>query len=1164
MRKEAVRRRWSSQLLAVGCAVLLVMACAPTSPEPFRRTSAPAQAAAASLVPPATTTSGAATSAPPSATPPSPPPTEPELVPYKPIRTSVGSVWSTLLLPDGRVMITGDAYNSADDLTHWSLFDPTTDTIAAEGSLPADYGPAGDALPDGRVAFDGTDGSALILDPQTGRTSASSHLHGERPVGTPIGMPSGMAGGISVELVDGRVLTAGGPRMTCVGEGVCDGPTASAFVRTAEIYDPDTDKTRRTGSMLTRRRTAAAVLLRDRRVLVAGGDLGFWNDDPGPHVVLAAAEIYDPRTGRFTRTGSLHQARTGASAILLRDGRVLIAGGHPDGLSERCTATAEIFDPATGRFASTGSMTAPGCEAVATVLADGRVLLTGGEWSELFDPSSGQFSRVNLPVSCGWCLPVVLRDGRVVIAEDQQVLLVYAPDGLPRTDPGGPSVAQWGPWPPETPSPPQAPAPAGQSIHVEMVVDRSAWDGFPFDAVQLDDGRVMVIGGEDVADLPTLGGPTFEYFDAATNTFRLGGRLPTDISVDPTVATTLTDGRVFFVDHDHTATIFDPHDGSFTKAGRMVHAHFYDTAILLSDGRVLLTGGSAGDGYIRDAELFDPATGTFVATGSMTTGRENARAIRLADGRVLVLGGDRGSPEDRWAAVPVPALASAEVFDPTTGQFSAVGSMHDARTNFATSLLADGEVLVAGGTGADASELDTGELFDPATGQFGQVGRMYERRSGPALIPMAGGQVLVVGGQSAEKAEIYDAARRVFVADDLDNFDVHAAFMLRDGRILLLAAGSADVYSPPAPAPSLTPSATPVPPSTLPPYVDMPVVSVPGWSPVAVEVHSSKRKPPVVGPFYYDDGLNNGDLDVTDIGTGSVRTIRLPLRKNEVSSALDANQRWLVVEADKGVESCEGEGPGVAWRLLVASLGADGLPRKAFRAVAAGCTQAFELSGALSGSRLAYAPPADVWQSGSTVVVVNLQADGSGVPVAKYPAHWQVVDVAASSEAVAWIESANGTSNRGMRGWAVKLARDGDPAPSEVNVGDHGAKSYPESFALDGTAVVASLSSPTFPSEPVVRSDGGSVSVVAPVAPGRTCTALGTAGTHVVLECYGSEYEWLAVWSSWGGLRAIGVDGAPVTDDGAWIVGGRLIWEDLTSGADVYNSVPLSVLGGLP
>jgi hypothetical protein len=67
-----------------------------------------------------------------------------------------------------------------------------------------------------------------------------------------------------------------------------------------------------------------------------------------------------------------------------------------------------------------------------------------------------------------------------------------------------------------------------------------------------------------------------------------------------------------------------------------------------------------------------------------------------------------------------------------------------------------------------------------------------------------------------------------------------------------------------------------------------------------------------------------------------------------------------------------------------------------------------------------------------------------------------------------------------------------------------------------------------------------------------------------VLECYGNEYEWLAVWSSGAGLRAIGVDGTPVTDDGAWINGDRLIWEDLTSGADVYNSVPLSVLGGLP
>ncbi len=1065
-------------------------------------------------------------------------------------------------------MISGLASSSSDDLTYWAVFDPTSDTIAQEGSLPGNNGPEGVLLGDGRVAFGASDGSALVLDPRTGKTTKSASLKKLRPVGTPSGGQGGLEGSVWVELADGRVLAAGGPRMVCAGEGGCYDPTASAFARTARIDDPRTGKSRPTGSMVTRRRTGTAILLRDGRVLVAGGDQGFWQNDPGPHVVLAAAEIYNPRTGRFTRTGSLHQARTGAAAVLLGDGRVLIAGGYVDGPTDRCTATVEIFDPATERFATTGSMTAPGCGGDATPLPDGRVLVTGGQWSELFDPSSGQFSRVNLPAYSGFSRPVVLRDGRVAIAADPQVLLVYAPDGMPRPEPGGPSVAQWGPWPASTPSPPRKPAPAGQSIHVVMVVGRSVWDESPFDAVQLDDGRVMVIGGEDVADLPTLGGPTFEYFDPATNTFRTGGRLPTAISVDPTVATKLSDGRVFFVNYDHTATIFDPRDGSFTKVGRMVHDHFYDTATLLADGRVLLAGGAMGDGFVRDAELFNPATGSFAATGSMTTGREHAKAIRLADGRVLMLGGDGGSPEGRSAAAPAPVLASAEVFDPTTGRFTAVGSMHEPRSDFDTSLLADGDVLVAGGTPVDTSpldgaELDTAELFDPVTGQFSPVGRMYEARSGLVLAPLPGGRVLVVGGGSAEQAEVYDPARRGFVADDLDNFDAEDAFTLRDGRVLLLAGGGGEVYSPPPASPGPSPSA-PVASTTLPPYVDMPLVSVPGWAPISVGVHSWKRSSPLVGPFDYADGLDDGDLDVTDLGTGSVRTITLPVRTNEESSALDANGHWLVIEADKRVKSCDSEGSGVAWRLLVVPLGTDGLPAKAFREIAAGCTQAFELSAALSGNRLAYAPPADGWQSGSTVVVVDLWFSSSDVAVARYTTGRQVVDIDVSADAVAWIESADRSTNGGNQDWAVMLARGGDSAPREVTVGGHGASSFPDTIALDGSAVVASLGSSPFPSGAVIRTDGGSLSVVAPTAPGRECTALGAGSGHILLECYGETYEWLAVWSSGAGLRAIAVDGAPVTHDGAWISGDSLVWEDLASDTDVYNSVPLSVLRDLP
>jgi hypothetical protein len=191
-------------------------------------------------------------------------------------------------------------------------------------------------------------------------------------------------------------------------------------------------------------------------------------------------------------------------------------------------------------------------------------------------------------------------------------------------------------------------------------------------------------------------------------------------------ATLLSDGRVLVAGGSpsgwswttplpDTGEIYDPKTGTFTPTGPMMLRRTSHAATLLADGRVLITGGLANDGTeLTAAEVFDPKTGTFASTGSMRDAREFHTATLLSDGRVLVAGGGGDYTNGLFRD-------SAELYDPKTGTFSVTGSMADARTYHTATLLADGRVLVAGGFGA-AGPLPGAELFNSKTGTFGPAG----------------------------------------------------------------------------------------------------------------------------------------------------------------------------------------------------------------------------------------------------------------------------------------------------------------------------------------------------------------------------------------------------------------------------------------------------------
>jgi hypothetical protein len=222
-------------------------------------------------------------------------------------------------------------------------------------------------------------------------------------------------------LANGKVLAAAGRTLNV---------TPGVIFDTAELYDPIAEEWVPTGSLNDARFMHTATLLADGRVLVAGG---FGNPYPNPNpAVLDTAEIYDPATGTWTRTGSMNVRRGIHQAALLADGRVLVAGGRtcnapPPATCNNTfrTATAELWDPATDTWTLTGSMSGERFNTEAAVLLDGRVLVpagftattpSGSNTADIYDPATGPWSRTgNLNQGRSRAGAIRLNDGRVMV-----------------------------------------------------------------------------------------------------------------------------------------------------------------------------------------------------------------------------------------------------------------------------------------------------------------------------------------------------------------------------------------------------------------------------------------------------------------------------------------------------------------------------------------------------------------------------------------------------------------------------------------------------------------------------------------------------------------------------------------------------------------------------
>ena len=336
-------------------------------------------------------------------------------------------------------------------------------------------------------------------------------------------------------------------------------------------------------------------------------------------------------------------------------------------------------------------------------------------------------------------------------------------------------------------------------------------------ATLLPNNKVLVAYGSDSSAYTEATGyvglSSVEVYDAGTGTFTeiLGD---SGLGIYGHTATLLQNGNVLlaggFVNSvwdygagtsDNGAGLYDSATGVFSGTGNMTANRGEHTATLLANGKVLIAGGADQDPTgtgLASAELYDPSTGTFTQTGSMAVGRFLHTATLLQNGKVLVVGGALTSASD--------PVATAEVYDPDTGTFTMTSAMATAREQHTATLLPDGRVLIVGGTTSpgtgDLQGTATVEVYDPSTGSFSVTGSMAEARTLHTATLLPNGQVLVAGGGENSTAEVYDPATGTFsITGGMEiGRSGHTATLLPNGSVLVAGGGifaglaSAELY----------------------------------------------------------------------------------------------------------------------------------------------------------------------------------------------------------------------------------------------------------------------------------------------------------------------------------------------------------------------------------
>ena len=272
-------------------------------------------------------------------------------------------------------------------------------------------------------------------------------------------------------------------------------------------------------------------------------------------------------------------------------------------------------------------------------------------------------------------------------------------------------------------------------------------------------------------------------------------------------ATLLSNGRVLIaggttdnsVNFLTSAELYDPASNTWSPAGNLGAARGYHTATLLPNGKVLVVGGYDGNTDLGSAELYDPANNMWIAAANLTGARGGHTATLLPNGKVLVVGGHD----------PV-VLNTAEVYDPALNVWGAAASLTTARMFHTATLLSSGKVLVAGGTPDGTGSLASAEVYNPAGNTWSATtNTLATARYNHAAMLLSSGNVLVIGGDNGgptSSCELYSPGSNSWgTATGLPNGSIESftATLLPDGTVFTnggydgsFAQNTASLYNP--------------------------------------------------------------------------------------------------------------------------------------------------------------------------------------------------------------------------------------------------------------------------------------------------------------------------------------------------------------------------------